>query len=63
MVLWTYVQGRNRDADTENRLVGTAGEGEGGRMERAALRHTSPRANRWPVGSSCVTQGAQPSAL
>ena len=37
---WTYVQGRNGDADTENRLVGTAGEGEGGRMERAALRCT-----------------------
>ena len=27
---WTYLQGRNRDADTENRLVGTAGEEEGG---------------------------------
>ena len=37
---WTYVQGRNGDADTENRLVGTAGEGKGGTMERAALRHT-----------------------
>ena len=24
------LQGRNRDADVENRLVGTTGEGEGG---------------------------------
>ena len=27
---WTYLQGRNRDANIENRLVGTAGEGESG---------------------------------
>ena len=28
---WTYLEGRNRDADIENRLVDTAGEREGGR--------------------------------
>ena len=27
---WIYFQGRNRDTDVENRLVDTAGEGEGG---------------------------------
>ena len=27
---YTYLQGRNRDADIENRLVETAREGEGG---------------------------------
>ena len=27
---WTYLQGSNRDADTENRLMDTMGEGEGG---------------------------------
>ena len=27
---WTYFQGRNRDADIENRFVNTVGEGEGG---------------------------------
>ena len=27
---WTYLQGRNRDADIENRLVNTMGEEEGG---------------------------------
>ena len=28
---WTYLQGRNRDVDIENRLVDTIGEGEGGK--------------------------------
>ena len=41
---WTYLQGRNRDA--ENRLVGTVGEGEGGRIERVALKQTSHTRNR-----------------
>ena len=27
---WTYLQGRNRDAGINNRLVDTLGEGEGG---------------------------------
>ena len=27
---WTYLQGRNRDADIENRCVNTSGEAEGG---------------------------------
>ena len=26
---WTYLQGRNRDTNVENRFVGTAGKGEG----------------------------------
>ena len=30
MVLMNHFQGRNRDADIENRLVDTAAEGEGG---------------------------------
>ena len=33
------MQGRNRDADIEYRLVDTAGEGEG-ETERVALKHT-----------------------
>ena len=28
---WTYLQGRDRDADIKNGLVNTAGEGEGGK--------------------------------
>ena len=27
---WTYLQGRNRNADVEEGLVDTVGEGEGG---------------------------------
>ena len=27
---WTYLQGRNKDSDIENRLMGTVGEKEGG---------------------------------
>ena len=27
---WTYMQGRNRNIDVENRYVDTGGEGEGG---------------------------------
>ena len=33
-----YLQGGNRDADIENSLVDTAGEGEGGTEEREALK-------------------------
>ena len=29
MYSWTYLQGRNRDPDIENRLMDTVGEGEG----------------------------------
>ena len=56
MVWMNLLQGRNRDA--ENRLVGTVGEGEGGRIERVALkhRHTIPeiasRTLRETAGSS-----------
>ena len=35
---WTYLQVKNRDT-VENGLVNTAGEGEGGRIERAALKN------------------------
>ena len=33
---WTYLQGRNRDADIENGLTDMKWGGEPGRMERAA---------------------------
>ena len=38
MVVETYLQGRKRDADVENGLVDTAGEGEGG-MNQAVLKY------------------------
>ena len=40
MVLMNLLQGRDRDTDTENRLVGTMREGKGRRIERVALKHT-----------------------
>ena len=36
---WTYVQGKNRDADKENRLVDTSGELKGGMNEKVALTY------------------------
>lgn len=36
------MQGRNRDADIEDELVDTGGEGEGGQVERATLRCVYP---------------------
>ena len=40
MWLWTYLGGRSRDANIEDTLVDTAGTGEGGEIERLALKHT-----------------------
>ena len=41
MVLWTYLQGRNRDADVENKLMDIAGEGEGGMNWQSSIEiHT-----------------------
>ena len=34
---WTHLQRRNRDADIENTLADTAGEGEGGQTEKVTL--------------------------
>ena len=51
---WTYLWGRNRDTDIENRLVGTVGEAEKGmNWERSTEIYITPR----------VTQAAQPAAL
>ena len=38
-VLMNLLQASNGDADIENRLVATAGEGEGGIELRAVLKH------------------------
>ena len=47
---WTYVDGSNGDADIENRLVYTVGEGEGGTnwdnsIETYTLPHVKQRAS------------------
>ena len=40
---WTYLQGRNRGSDTENRPVATAGKGEGGMDWESSIDiHTLP---------------------
>ena len=39
MVLWTYLQGRKRDTDTENKPVDRAGEGEGGTNRESSTEH------------------------
>ena len=61
---WTHLQGSSGDADTENRLVGSAGEGEGGRMERAAMKCThyhTQTDGQWGATARSYrpTQGAQ----
>ena len=37
---WTYLQGSNGDADTENRLVATVRAGEEGQDDIVTLKHT-----------------------
>ena len=60
----SYSQGSNGDADTENRLVATEGEGGAGRTERGALKcmchHTE---SRGPAGTWDLPQGAHTGAL
>ena len=48
---WTYLQGRNRDSDIENRFMDTAGEGEG-RMNWGSSTeiHTSLCVKQIPPG-------------
>ena len=58
---WTYLQGRNSDADLENRHEDAGlGEGEVGQMGSVALTYIRYHvSNRWLVGSFCVAWGAQ----
>lgn len=47
-----YLQGRNRNADVENRVVDTVGEAEGvGRAERIVLKYVHYRMQnrQWEV--------------
>ena len=58
------MQGRNRDADTENGRVGRAGEGEGDtNCQSSTDMYILPRVKGMLVGSCHIIQGAQPSAL
>ena len=44
---WTYLQGRNRDANVENRPVDIVGEGEGGmsRDQHNIVKQLNPNKN------------------
>ena len=58
------MQRRNRAADIENRLVNTAGEGEGGQTEKVTWTHTQYHVEyRRLVGTCYITQGAQRGAV
>ena len=58
------MQGRNRDADVENRYVDIQGEEEGGtNWEIRTDIYTLSCVKRELVGSCCIAQGAQLSAI
>ena len=59
---WTYLQGRTRDADIENRLVGTVGEGEGGTNGESSIETYTLQYGK-QITKGKKTQGAQPHAL
>ena len=52
----TYLQGRGRDADVENRSVNTQGRGAAGRTEGVALTRTPPCVSGQLVGSRCAAR-------
>ena len=50
------MQGRNKDADVENRLEDTGGKGKLGRSERVALTYTLPNVKE-------IASGKQPHSI
>ena len=57
---WTYLQGRNRDADLAIRHVDTgSGKGTVGQTGRAALTCTHSCVKQTASGSCCAAQGAR----
>ena len=60
---WAYLQGSKADADTENRLVDTVWEGEGGTNGESSMEtHTLPYVKQ-DRGIRCTTHRAQTGAL
>ena len=55
---WTYFQGRNRDADTENRYVDTAVKGWGGNWEIGIDIKTSPCVKQRASGNLLCDTGS-----
>ena len=61
---WTYLQGRNRDADMEDSPVDTVGEEEGEmNWESSIDKYTPPCVKLIAHGKMLYTKGAQPNAL
>ena len=61
---WTYLQGKSREADIENRPVDTVGEGEGGmNWESSIETYTLLYVKQIAIWSCSITQVAQLSAL
>ena len=61
---WTYLQGRNRDSGTINRLMDIVGQGEGGiNWESSIEICTLPFVKYLVMGSCYIVQGAQPGAV
>ena len=60
---WTYLQGRNKDADIENGLVDTVQGGAGGtNWESSTETHTLLCIKQMASGNCWITQRAQPDA-
>ena len=60
----TYLQGMNREADIENILVDTAGEGEGGTSWESSIEtYTLPDVKQTASGKFLYNTGCQPGAL
>ena len=61
----THLQGRNVDAEVENRLLDVEGRrgGCGVSREVGTDACSLPRVNQQLVGACCATPGAQPGAL
>ena len=58
---WTYLQGRNKDADIENGLVDTVQGGAGGtNWESSTETHRLPCLKQMASGNCWITQRAQP---
>ena len=60
MVMMTLYVRQQKRQDVKNRLLDSVGEGEGGMIERIALKHVYYHMrNRSPVQVRCMRQGAQ----
>ena len=57
---WTYLQGMNRDADVENGLVDTVGEGESGMNEESSINIYTLSSIGWTAGEKLLCSTGSP---